>query len=148
MLAFFQSDFRRVAQLHVDSGWVPAHTRVGDLEAAIRSVCGPIFEKPLAEISFGTVLLQLFQTARRFEMEVQPQLVLLQKTLLNIEGLGRQLYPELDLWATGKPYLEKWVIERRGPNAFVIQGSGVPAWCWALGLLGVFLLARGIFSRL
>jgi len=117
MLAFFQSDFRRVAQLHVDSGWVPPDTRVSDLEAAIRSVCGPIFEKPLAEISFGTVLLQLFQTARRFEMEVQPQLVLLQKTLLNIEGLGRQLYPELDLWATGKPYLEKWVMERRGPKA-------------------------------
>ena len=119
MLAFFQSDFRRVAQLHVDSGWVPANTRVGDLEAAIRSVCGPIFEKPLAEISFGTVLLQLFQTARRFDMQVQPQLVLLQKTLLNIEGLGRQLYPELDLWATGKPYLEKWAIERRGPKAIV-----------------------------
>ena len=117
MLAFFQSDFRRVAQLHVDSGWVPPDTRVSDFEAAIRSVCGPIFEKPLAEISFGNVLLQLFQTARRFEMEVQPQLVLLQKTLLNIEGLGRQLYPELDLWATGKPYLEKWVIERRGPKA-------------------------------
>lgn len=117
MLAFFQSDFRRVAQLHVDSGWVPPDTRVSDFEAAIRSVCGPIFEKPLAEISFGTVLLQLFQTARRFEMEVQPQLVLLQKTLLNIEGLGRQLYPELDLWATGKPYLESWVLERRGPKA-------------------------------
>jgi len=117
MLAFFQSDFRRVAQLHVDSGWVSPDTRVSDLEAAIRSVVGPIFEKPLAEISFGTVLLQLFQTARRFEMVVQPQLVLLQKTLLNIEGLGRQLYPELDLWATGKPYLEKWVVQRRGPKA-------------------------------
>lgn len=117
MLAFFRSDFRRVAQLHVDSGWVPADTRVSDFEAAIRSVCGPIFEKPLAEISFGNVLLQLFQTARRFEMEVQPQLVLLQKTLLNIEGLGRQLYPELDLWATGKPYLEDWVKEKRGPKA-------------------------------
>lgn len=119
MLAFFRSDFRRVAQLHVDSGWVPPDTRVSDFEAAIRSVCGPIFEKPLAEISFGAVLLQLFQTARRFEMEVQPQLVLLQKTLLNIEGLGRQLYPELDLWATGKPYLENWVMERRGPKAIV-----------------------------
>lgn len=119
MLAFFRSDFRRVAQLHVDSGWVPPNTRVSEFEAAVRSVCGPIFEKPLAEISFGAVLLQLFQTARRFEMEVQPQLVLLQKTLLNIEGLGRQLYPELDLWATGKPYLEKWVMERRGPKALV-----------------------------
>jgi len=119
MLAFFRSDFRRVAQLHVDSGWVPANTRVSDFEAAIRSVCGPIFEKPLAEISFGNVLLQLFQTARRFEMQVQPQLVLLQKTLLNIEGLGRQLYPELDLWATAKPFLEQWVMERRGPKALV-----------------------------
>jgi len=117
MLAFFRSDFKRVAQLHVDSGWVPPHTRVSEFEAAIRSVCGPIFEKPLAEISFGNVLLQLFQTARRFEMEVQPQLVLLQKTLLNIEGLGRQLYPELDLWETAKPFLEEWVVERRGPKA-------------------------------
>lgn len=119
MLAFFQSDFRRVAQLHVDSGWVPPDTRVSDFEAAIRSVCGPIFEKPLAEISFGNVLLQLFQTARRFEMQVQPQLVLLQKTLLNIEGLGRQLYPDLDLWETAKPFLEQWVMERRGPKALV-----------------------------
>lgn len=117
MLAFFNSDFRRVAQLHVDSGWVPPDTRVNEFEAAIRSVCGPIFEKPLAEISFGNVLLQLFQTARRFEMEVQPQLVLLQKTLLNIEGLGRTLYPELDLWKTAKPHLEKWVLDRRGPKA-------------------------------
>jgi len=117
MLAFFRSDFKRVAQLHVDSGWVPANTRVSEFESAIRAVCGPIFEKPLAEISFGNVLLQLFQTARRFEMEVQPQLVLLQKTLLNIEGLGRQLYPELDLWATAKPFLEEWVLDRRGPKA-------------------------------
>jgi len=117
MLAFFRSDFKRVAQLHVDSGWVPAGTRVSEFEAAIRSVCGPIFEKPLAEISFGNVLLQLFQTARRFEMEVQPQLVLLQKTLLNIEGLGRQLYPDLDLWETAKPFLEEWVVGRRGPKA-------------------------------
>lgn len=117
MLAFFQRDYRRVAQLHVDSGWVPADTRVSELEAAIRSVCEPIFEKPLAEISFGMVLMQLFHTARRFQMEVQPQLVLLQKTLLNIEGLGRDLYPQLDLWATAKPYLEQWVLERRGPNA-------------------------------
>ncbi|MBX2882359.1 MAG: ubiquinone biosynthesis regulatory protein kinase UbiB [Granulosicoccus sp.] len=117
MLAFFQRDYRRVAQLHVDSGWVPADTRVSDLEAAIRSVCEPIFEKPLAEISFGMVLMQLFHTARRFQMEVQPQLVLLQKTLLNIEGLGRDLYPQLDLWATAKPYLEQWVLERRGPAA-------------------------------
>jgi len=117
MLAFFRRDYRRVAQLHVDSGWVPPHTRVVELESAIRTVCEPIFEKPLAEISFGMVLMQLFHTARRFEMEVQPQLVLLQKTLLNIEGLGRDLYPELDLWATAKPYLEQWVLERRGPAA-------------------------------
>lgn len=117
MLAFFQRDYRRVAQLHVDSGWVPPDTRVSELEAAIRSVCEPIFDKPLAEISFGMVLMQLFHTARRFQMEVQPQLVLLQKTLLNIEGLGRELYPQLDLWATAKPYLEQWVLERRGPAA-------------------------------
>jgi len=117
MLAFFQRDYRRVAQLHVDSGWVPANTRVSELENAIRSVCDPIFEKPLAEISLGLVLVQLFQTARRFNMEVQPQLVLLQKTLLNIEGLGRQLHPELDLWKTAKPFLERWVMERRGPKA-------------------------------
>lgn len=220
MLAFFRSDFRRVAQLHVDSGWVPPDTRVSDFEAAIRSVCGPIFEKPLAEISFGNVLLQLFQTARRFDMQVQPQLVLLQKTLLNIEGLGRTLYPELDLWATGKPYLEKWVKEKRGPKALVnrfveqapkvldampympmlvhdylqvqksqgagnptkhgmaqykvdntkpmryalaggslmisasligsahvILQSGVPWWSWLMGIAGLLLLIRGLFSK-
>lgn len=119
LLAFFQRDYRRVAQLHVDSGWVPPDTRVSEFETAIRSVCDPIFEKPLAEISFGVVLVQLFATARRFNMEVQPQLVLLQKTLLNIEGLGRQLYPELDLWATGKPFLQKWVMDTRGPAALM-----------------------------
>ena len=119
LLAFFQRDYRRVAQLHIDSGWVPHHTRVSELEAAIRSVCEPIFEKPLAEISFGNVLMQLFHVARRFDMEVQPQLVLLQKTLLNIEGLGRELYPELDLWATGKPFLKRWVMERNNPKALV-----------------------------
>lgn len=111
-LAFFNSDYRRVAELHVKSGWVPADTRVDEFEAAIRSVCEPIFAKPLNEISFGQVLLRLFQTARRFNMEVQPQLVLLQKTLLNIEGLGRQLYPELDLWKTAKPILEQWMHEK------------------------------------
>ena len=111
-LAFFNSDYRRVAELHVQSGWVPADTRVDEFEAAIRSVCEPIFAKPLHEISFGQVLLRLFQTARRFNMEVQPQLVLLQKTLLNIEGLGRQLYPELDLWKTAKPILEQWMHEK------------------------------------
>ncbi len=119
LLAFFTRDYRRVAQLHVDSGWVPADTSVSEFELAIRSVCDPIFQKPLSEISFGAVLVQLFNTARRFEMEVQPQLVLLQKTLLNIEGLGRQLYPDLDLWATGKPFLKNWVTERRGPEALI-----------------------------
>jgi len=116
-LAFFKRDYNRVAQLHVDSGWVPAGTRVDEFESAIRSVCEPIFEKPLKDISFGQLLLRLFQTARRFNMEVQPQLVLLQKTLLNIEGLGRQIYPELDLWQTAKPFLEKWMNEQVGAKA-------------------------------
>ncbi len=116
-LAFFQRDYRRVAQLHIESGWVPKETRVDEFESAIRAVCEPIFEKPLKEISYGNLLLRLFQTARRFDMEVQPQLVLLQKTLLNIEGLGRQLYPDLDLWQTAKPYLETWYKNRMGPKA-------------------------------
>ncbi len=116
-LAFFQRNYRQVAQLHIDSGWVPPDTNVQAFETAIRSVCEPIFEKPLKDISFGMVLMGLFQTARRFNMEVQPQLVLLQKTLLNIEGLGRQLYPELDLWETAKPFLERWMKERVGPKA-------------------------------
>ncbi|MGB1540947.1 MAG: ubiquinone biosynthesis regulatory protein kinase UbiB [Cycloclasticus sp.] len=116
-LAFFQRDYRRVAQLHIESGWVPKETRVDEFESAIRAVCEPIFEKPLKEISYGNLLLRLFQTARRFDMEVQPQLVLLQKTLLNIEGLGRQLYPDLDLWQTAKPYLEAWYKNRMGPKA-------------------------------
>jgi ubiquinone biosynthesis protein len=114
-LAFFKSDYRRVAKLHVDSGWVPADTRVDELEAAVRAVCEPIFNKPLKDISFGLVLLRLFETARQYHMEVQPQLVLLQKTLLNIEGLGRQLYPELDLWKTAKPFLEDWTRKRTNP---------------------------------
>jgi ubiquinone biosynthesis protein len=108
-----------VAQLHIDSGWVPADTRVNDFEAAIRTVCEPIFEKPLKDISFGQLLLRLFQTARRFNMEIQPQLVLLQKTLLNIEGLGRQLYPELDLWNTAQPFLERWMRERISPRSLL-----------------------------
>ena len=116
LLAFFRRDYRLVAKLHIDSGWVPPDTRVNELEGAIRTVCEPIFEKPLAEISFGMVLLNLFQVARRFNMEVQPQLVLLQKTLLNIEGLGRQLYPQLDLWETAQPFLEKWMKERVAPT--------------------------------
>ncbi len=118
LLAFFNRDYYRVAELHVESGWVPPGTRIDEFEAAIRSVCEPIFNKPLSEISFGHFLLNLFQTARRFDMEVQPQLVLLQKTLLYIEGLGRQLYPELDLWNTAKPYLERWMKEQVGPKAF------------------------------
>jgi len=118
-LAFFKRDYNRVAQLHVDSGWVPAGTRVDEFESAIRSVCEPIFEKPLKDISFGQLLLRLFQTARRFNMEVQPQLVLLQKTLLNIEGLGRQIYPDLDLWKTAKPFLENWMNEQVGVRALV-----------------------------
>ena len=116
-LAFFNRDYLRVAQLHIESGWVPKHTRVDEFESAIRAVCEPIFEKPLKEISYGHLLLRLFQTARRFDMEVQPQLVLLQKTLLNIEGLGRQLYPDLDLWQTAKPYLEDWYKNTVGPKA-------------------------------
>ena len=116
-LAFFNRDYRKVAEMHVESGWVPSTTRIEEFESAIRSVCEPIFEKPLKDISFGQLLLRLFQTARRFDMVVQPQLVLLQKTLLNIEGLGRQLYPELDLWQTAKPYLEQWFHDRIGPKA-------------------------------
>ncbi len=119
LFAFFKRDYRRVAQLHIDSGWVPAETKLNEFEAAIRTVCEPIFEKPLKDISFGQVLMRLFQTARRFNMEVQPQLVLLQKTLLNIEGLGRQLYPELDLWATAQPFLERWMRERVSPKTLL-----------------------------
>ena len=121
LLAFFNRDYRRVADMHIESGWVPLDTRVEDFESAIRSVCDPIFDKPLKDISFGLLLLRLFQTARRFDMVVQPQLILLQKTLLNIEGLGRQLYPELDLWSTAKPFLEEWFHERMGPKAKVKQ---------------------------
>jgi ubiquinone biosynthesis protein len=128
-LAFFRRDYRRVAELHVESGWVPTGTRVDAFESAIRTVCEPIFERPLAEISFGTLLLRLFQTARRFEMEVQPQLVLLQKTLLSIEGLGRDLYPELDLWQTAKPFLERWMSEQVGHRA-LLRGlkENLPLW--------------------
>lgn len=116
-VAFFNRDYRRVAELHIESGWVPRSTRVDQFEMAIRSVCEPIFERPLKEISFGQLLIRLFQTARRFNMEVQPQLVLLQKTLLNVEGLGRQLYPELDLWVTAKPFLQKWMDSQIGLSA-------------------------------
>jgi len=114
--AFFRRDYKRVAELHVESGWVPADTRVDELESAIRAVCEPYFDRPLKEISLGMVLMRLFQTSRRFNVEIQPQLVLLQKTLLNIEGLGRQLDPELDLWSTAKPFLEKWMVDQVGPK--------------------------------
>ena len=114
--AFFRRDYKRVAELHIESGWVPASTRVNELEAAIRTVCEPYFDRPLKEISLGMVLLRLFQSSRRFQVEIQPQLVLLQKTLLNIEGLGRQLDPELDLWSTAKPFLEQWMLEQIGPR--------------------------------
>lgn len=128
-LAFFKRDYRRVAVLHVESEWVPRGTRIDEFEAAIRTVCEPIFERPLKEISFGHLLLRLFQTARRFDMEVQPQLVLLQKTLLNIEGLGRQLYPELDLWQTAKPFLERWTAEQVGPRALFRKiREDLPLW--------------------
>lgn len=119
LIAFFDRDYRAVAELHVESGWVPKDTKIGDFESAIRTVCEPIFQKPLGEISFGVLLIRLFEVARRFQMEVQPQLVLLQKTLLNIEGLGRELYPDLDLWQTGKPFLERWVKERLGPKGIL-----------------------------
>jgi ubiquinone biosynthesis protein len=118
-IAFFRRDYKRVAEVHIESGWAPAETRVDELEGAIRAVCEPIFDKPLREVSFGRVLLRLFQTSRRFGIEIQPQLVLLQKTLLNIEGLGLQLDPELDLWKTAKPWLERWMSEQVGWRGFL-----------------------------
>jgi ubiquinone biosynthesis protein len=117
-LAFFHRDYKRVAVLHIESGWVPKGTRVDELESAIRATCEPVFDLPLARISLGQVLLRLFQTSRRFNVEIQPQLVLLQKTLLNIEGLGRQLDPELDLWSTAQPFLEKWMRDQLGWRGF------------------------------
>ncbi len=120
-LAFFRRDYRRVAEAHIESGWAPKDTRVDEFEAAIRTVCEPIFDKPLKEISFGRLLLRLFQTSRRFSIEIQPQLVMLQKTLLNIEGLGRELDPDLDLWVTAKPFLERWMSERVGWRGLLRQ---------------------------
>lgn len=117
-VAFFNRDYRKVALLHVDSGWVAKNTRIDEFEAAIRAVCEPMFQRPLSEISYGQLLLRLFQTAREFDMKIQPQLLLLQKTLLHIEGLGRQLYPDLDLWDTAKPFLERWLNEQLGFRAF------------------------------
>ena len=137
-MAFFNRDYRRVAELHVESEWVPSGTRVDEFESAIRTVCEPIFEKPLKEISFGNVLLRLFQTARRFNMEVQPQLVLLQKTLLNIEGLGRRLYPDLDLWETAKPFLERTMNEQLGPRALLRNiRESAPGWSNSLPAIPV-----------
>ncbi len=120
-IAFFHRDYKRVAELHVESGWVPPKTRIDELEGAIRAVCEPQFDRPLKDISLGQVLLRLFQTSRRFNVEIQPQLVLLQKTLLNVEGLGRDLDPELDLWSTAKPFLERWMDEQVGWRGFVEQ---------------------------
>ncbi len=120
-IAFFRRDYKRVAELHVESGWVPPDTRIEALEGAIRAVCEPHFDRPLKDISLGVVLLRLFQTSRRFNVEIQPQLVLLQKTLLNVEGLGRELDPDLDLWSTAKPFLERWMNEQIGWRGFVDQ---------------------------
>jgi ubiquinone biosynthesis protein len=129
LLAIFKRDYRKVAELHVECGWVPKETNVIEFEAAMRTVCEPIFEKPLKDISFGHLLLQLFRTAGRFNMEVQPSLVLLQKTLLNVEGLGRQLYPELDLWQTALPFLESWNNRRLNPlNLFNRIKDNIPDW--------------------
>ena len=132
-LAFFNRDYHRVATAHIESGWVPADTRAEELESAVRSVCEPIFNKPISQISFGLVLMRLFEVSRRFNVEIQPQLVLLQKTLLNIEGLGRQLDPDLDLWATAKPFLTKWMNEQIGPKAFFNQlKTEAPDWAQIL----------------
>ncbi|MBS0288933.1 MAG: ubiquinone biosynthesis regulatory protein kinase UbiB [Proteobacteria bacterium] len=128
-LAFFKRDYRKVAELHVKSGWVPPHTPINAFESAIRTVCEPIFEKPLKEISFAQTLIRLFQVAKRFDMQVQPQLLLLQKTLLSIEGLGRQLYPDLDLWQTAKPFLEQWLKKQYGPHAMLKSiWEKIPLW--------------------
>ena len=128
-IAFFRRDYRRVAEVHVESGWAPPGTRVDEFETAIRAVCEPIFDKPLKDISFGKVLLRLFQTSRRFNIEIQPQLVLLQKTLLNVEGLGRDLDPNLDLWSTAKPFLERWMSEQVGWRGLVRRvGEELPFW--------------------
>lgn len=129
LLAFFKRDYQRVAELHIASGWLPQDTRIDQFEGAIRAVCEPMFERPLKEISFGKLLLRLFQTAQRFNINIQPQLILLQKTLLNIEGLGRQLYPDLDLWGTAAPYLEKWLKQQVGFRAFFRRiRENLPYW--------------------
>ncbi len=145
-IAFFRRDYRRVAEVHVESGWAPPGTRVEEFETAIRAVCEPIFDKPLKEISFGKVLLRLFQTSRRFNIEIQPQLVLLQKTLLNVEGLGRDLDPDLDLWRTAKPFLERWMSEQIGWRGLVRRvGEELPFWSELLPQLP--RLAQSYLSR-
>jgi len=145
-IAFFRRDYRRVAEVHVESGWAPPGTRVEEFETAIRAVCEPIFDKPLKEISFGKVLLRLFQTSRRFNIEIQPQLVLLQKTLLNVEGLGRDLDPDLDLWRTAKPFLERWMSEQIGWHGLVRRvGEELPFWSELLPQLP--RLAQSYLSR-
>ncbi|MDH5170831.1 MAG: ubiquinone biosynthesis regulatory protein kinase UbiB [Gammaproteobacteria bacterium] len=129
LLSIFRRDYREVAQLHVECGWVPPQTRVQDFESAMRAVCEPVFERPIGEISFGQLLIYLFRTAGRFDMHIQPSLVLLQKTMLNIEGLGRQLYPDLNLWDTAKPFLEEWVQERYSPQSFLRRlQRQAPSW--------------------
>ena len=129
LLSIFRRDYREVAQLHVECGWVPPQTRVQDFESAMRAVCEPVFERPIGEISFGQLLIYLFRTARRFDMHIQPSLVLLQKTMLNIEGLGRQLYPGLNLWDTAQPFLEDWVQERYSPQSLLRRlQRQAPSW--------------------
>ena len=148
LLALFRREYRKVAELHVACGWVPRDTKIHEFESAIRSVCEPIFEKPLKEISFANLLIQLFRTASRFEMEVQPSLVLLQKTLLNVEGLGRQLYPDLDLWTTALPYLEKW--NKRRLNPFTLLGriqENIPNWIDQLPQLPQLFIDAATESR-
>ncbi|MFT4613453.1 MAG: ubiquinone biosynthesis protein [Bacteroidia bacterium] len=141
LLGVFRRDYREVAELHVECGWVPADTRVQDFESAMRAVCEPVFEKPISEISFGLLLVYLFQTAARFDMEIQPSLVLLQKTMLNIEGLGRQLYPELNLWDTAQPFLEEWVQDRYSPQSvFKRLQRHAPSWLEQLPQLPDVLL--------
>ena len=151
-LAFFRRDYRRVAEAHVESGWAPADTRIDEFEAAVRAVCEPIFDRPISEISFGRVLLRLFQTSRRFNVEIQPQLVLLQKTLLNIEGLGRELDPNLDLWTTAKPFLERWAGEQVGWQALQqALAREAPNWARlmpALPRLAHQALTRAVSPRL
>jgi ubiquinone biosynthesis protein len=141
LLAIFKRDYRKVAELHVECGWVPKDTKVHEFESAMRSVCEPVFEKPLKDISFGYLLVQLFRTAGRFNMEVQPSLVLLQKTLLNVEGLGRQLYPELDLWTTALPFLEDWNRRRMQPKTlFNALKENVPDWIEQLPYLPALMI--------